>query len=190
MIALSSPAKYRQHGIAGDVPGTTVPALHPAERPSMLPLCRLLAAIGLGATAMAVDAPQPKIVTDAIVSAEWIAKALSSSGYRADFSLESLKDVDRFFEEQATDGRPKPGGLLSQQLGSRLFAIGAYVGEVIRRQAGGEWQGDDGDPQAEINVTVQLKTGAVFWPIQRVMKRLKNGPEDGIYAYGIALVRP
>jgi len=133
---------------------------------------------------------QSKIVSDVLASAEWISKALSQSGYKADFSLESLKQVDRFFEEQAANGQPKPGGLLSQQLGARLFAIGAYVGEVIRRQNGGEWQGDDNDPRAEINIVLRLKTGTILWPVQRVMKRLKNGAEDGIWAYGVAAAEP
>jgi hypothetical protein len=43
-----------------------------------------------------------------------MARALSSSGYRADFSLESLREVDRFLEEQAPGGKPKQGGLLSE----------------------------------------------------------------------------
>jgi hypothetical protein len=131
-----------------------------------------------------------KVVSDALASAEKISRALSQSGYRADFSLESLKQVDRFFEEQMSNGQPKPSGLLSQQLGARLFAIGAYVGEVIRRQNGGEWQGDDNDPQAETNVTVRLKTGVILWPVQRVMKRFKNGAEDGIWIYGAAAPSP
>jgi hypothetical protein len=133
---------------------------------------------------------QPKIVSDTIASAEWVSKALSQSGYQADFSLESLKQVDRFFDEQVANGQPKPGGLLSQQLGARIFAIGAYVGEVIRRQNGGEWQGDDNDPRAEVNIAVRLKTGAVLWPVQRVMKRFKNGAEDGIWIYGATIAEP
>jgi len=133
---------------------------------------------------------QSKIVSDALAAAAHISKALSQSGYKADFSLESLKQVDRFFEEQVTNGQPKPGGLLSQQLGARLFAIGAYVGEVIRRQNGGEWQGDDNDPQTEINIAVRLKTGVILWPVQRVMKRFKNGTEDGIWIYGAAAPAP
>jgi hypothetical protein len=131
-----------------------------------------------------------KVVSDALTSAEKISRALSQSGYKADFSLESLKQVDRFFEEHVSNGQPKPGGLLSQQLGARLFAIGAYVGEVIRRQNGGEWQGDDNDPQAEINIAVRLKTGVILWPVQRVMKRFKNGAEDGIWIYGAAASVP
>jgi hypothetical protein len=133
---------------------------------------------------------QSKIVNDALASAEQISRALSQSGYKADFSLESLKQVDRFFEEQVANGQPKPGGLLSQQLGARLFAIGAYVGEVIRRQNGGEWQGDDNDPRGEINIAVRLKTGVILWPVQRVVKRFKNGAEDGIWIYGAVAPAP
>jgi hypothetical protein len=133
---------------------------------------------------------QPKIVQDAFASADQISRALSQSGYNADFSLESLKDVDRFFDEQATSGKAKPGGLLSQQLGARLFALGSYVGEVIRRHNGGQWQGDDNDPQGEINIAIRLANGTILWPVQRVMKRFKNGAEDSIWVYGVASASP
>jgi hypothetical protein len=126
-----------------------------------------------------------KIVTDALALAEQISRAFLQSGYLADFSLESLKEVDEFFDDQVVNGKPKAGALLSQELGARLFAIGAYVGEVIRRHNGGEWQGDDNDPQAEINIALHLKTGATLWPVQRVMRRFKNGAKDGIWIYGV-----
>jgi hypothetical protein len=142
--------------------------------------------VGGGGTG--VNSAASNVVDDALRAAEWIAKAMTGSGYGLDFSVESLKEVDRFFDEQAPNGAPRPDGLLAKDLGSRLFAIAAYVGEVIRRQLGGEWKGDDSDPQAEINISVRVNTGAVFWPVQRVMKRFKNGAEDGIYAYGVALI--
>jgi hypothetical protein len=131
---------------------------------------------------------QPKIVQDAVALADQISRALSQSGYNADFSLESLKEVDRFFDEHVTSGEAKPGGLLSQQLGARLFALGSYVGEVIRRHNGGQWQGDDNDPQGEINIAIHLRSGTILWPVQRVMKRFKNGAEDSIWVYGVASV--
>jgi hypothetical protein len=136
-----------------------------------------------------IDPAAPKVVHDAVASAKWIAKALKGSGYRANFSLESLREIDRFFDEQAPGGNPRPGGLLSKDRGPRLFALGAYVGEAIRRQTSGQWEGDDDDPDAEINLAVRLKSGPVIWPVQRVMKRFQNGAEDGIYAYGYALAR-
>jgi hypothetical protein len=130
---------------------------------------------------------EPSILRDVSIAADWIARALSESGYRADFSIKSLKEVDRFLDEQMPGGKPKPGGLLSKDFGNRLFSLGAYVGEVVRRLAGGQWEGDDSDPQAEVNVAVRLKDGGMIWPVQRVMKRCKNGDEDSVYAYGVAL---
>jgi hypothetical protein len=141
------------------------------------------------ASVITVNAAKPGIVSDAVDAAEWMAKALSSSGYKADFTLDSLREVDRFLDEQAPGGKPKPNGLLSKDLGPRIFALGAYVGETIRRQAEGQWRGDDGDPRAEINLAVQLKSGAIIWPMQRVMKRFEHGAADGIYIYGIAILR-
>jgi hypothetical protein len=120
-------------------------------------------------------------------ASEWIAKALRSSNYRANFSPQSLWDIDLFFDEHSLNGAPKPKGLLSEQLGSRLFSLGAYVGEVVRRGVGVEWQTDDSDPKGEINIALKLPDGSLIWPVQRVMKRLKNGSEDGIAAYGAAL---
>jgi len=127
------------------------------------------------------------LVEDAGTAAEWIATALSSSGYQADFSPRSLWEVDRFYDEQSKGGKPRRRGLLAKNLGQRLFALGSYTGEVIRRDLGGEWQADDDDPQGEINIELHLPDGSIVWPVQRAMKRLVNGSEDGIAVYGAAL---
>ena len=117
-------------------------------------------------------------------SADWIAHALSSSGYRADFTPQSLWEIDRFFDDHSSEGAAKPDGLLSQDLGPRIFAVGSYIGEVARRKLGGEWIGNDDDPQVEIAVELQFADGTRCWPVQRAMKRFKNGAEDGIAAWG------
>jgi hypothetical protein len=127
------------------------------------------------------------IQDDVVSSANWIASALTSSGYTADFSAESLAQIDRFFDEQSRRGTPVKRGLLSEGLGQRIFGIGSYVGEVIRRGVGGAWVGDDSDPEAEINVCLILDDGSTIWPVQRVMKRYKNGRDDSLVAYGAAL---
>jgi hypothetical protein len=97
-----------------------------------------------------------QIEVDTLKGAEWISQALHSSGYCADFSPESLWQIDFFFDDHSRNGEPTPGGLLSEDLGKRLFALGAYVGEVLHRNIGGEWRGDDTDPQAEINIELKL----------------------------------
>jgi hypothetical protein len=60
---------------------------------------------------------------------EWIQKSrhlAESSRYIADFTPAGLWQIDRFFDAQAQGGIARPGGLLSQDLGSRLFAVGAH----------------------------------------------------------------
>ena len=64
-------------------------------------------------------------VEDISSGANWISKALQASGYRANFAPESLWEIDRFFDEHSPNGTPKPGGLLSADLGQRIFALGA-----------------------------------------------------------------
>jgi hypothetical protein len=132
---------------------------------------------------------RPIIVRDALEAADWMAKSLTGWGYEADFSLESLKDVDRFIDEEAPDGKPKAGGHMAKQFGACILGLGAYVGETIRRQGGGEWEGNDHDTSPGITLAVRLKSGTVLWPIKRVLKRFENGPENGLYPYGIGILR-
>lgn len=124
---------------------------------------------------------------DLPASAEMVSHALQAAGYDADYSPGSLREIDRFFDENVVSGSAKAGGLLSTELGARLFGIGAYIGEVVRREKGGVWICNDIDLQAEINVKLQLSDGTICWPVQRVMKRFKNGAENGIAIWAIEL---
>jgi hypothetical protein len=128
------------------------------------------------------------LVDNAKSSAEWIATALNSAAYNVDFTILSLKEIDRFFDEHSENGEPTSTGLLSEQLGVRIFSLGSYVGEVIQRAAGGFWRGDDADPRGEINIELVLPNDTLIWPVQRVMKRLKNGRDDEIYAYVVIII--
>lgn len=134
------------------------------------------------------DSDEHQIVADAKEAATWIAEAMRSSGYATDFSSGSLWEVDRFFADQMKRaGKPKRRGLLAEDRGSRLFAIGGYVGEVIRRNATGwQWVPPKDDPNDEINLGLVHDDGTVVWPIQRTMKRFAEGPENGIAAYAMA----
>jgi hypothetical protein len=128
-----------------------------------------------------------KLLDDIAAGADWIAECLIASGYRADFSPASLRELERFFDDAAANGAPKARGPLADDTGARLFALGAYLGEVIRRDRGGTWRADDRDPQGEINAELRLAAGDVIWPIQRVIKRFRNGREDSLVAYGAGL---
>jgi hypothetical protein len=132
----------------------------------------------------------PTIKEDIATASEWAAAALRSSGYNIDYSTESLQEIDRCYDEQSVNGVPRPNGLFSTDLDSRIFAVGCYVGEVIRRARGGEWHGDDADPHARLHVELRLKDGTLCWPTQRALNRLRNGRQDGIVAYAQGLGVP
>ncbi len=125
---------------------------------------------------------KPTLLQDIMTSKDWVAKALNSSNYKADFSINSLKEIDRFFDEQNT-----PDGIINRNRGQILFALGAYIGEVIISAYGGEWLTDDNDPHGEVNIAVKFKNGSIIFPVQRAMKRYQNGKEDSIYDYGYVL---
>jgi len=115
---------------------------------------------------------------DILISSDWVVKALDSSGYKADYTLESMKEIDRFFDEQNTET-----GILSKNRGSILFALGSYVGETAIKLYGGEWITDDNDPKGEVNISVRLSNGTMIFPVIKCMKRFGNGSEDSLYAY-------
>ena len=119
--------------------------------------------------------------------AELVAKALTKDGYEADFTPASLWEIDRFYDEQTRKGVPRRRGLLAKDTSLRLFSLGAYVGEVVRRDVGGAWQGDDEDPEAELNLALRLPDDSIVWPVQRAIERMRNGAADGIVAYAAAL---
>jgi len=81
--------------------------------------------------------------------------------------------------------KPKQGGLLAENMGQRLFAIGSFIGEVIIKECGGEWITDDNDKMGEINVAIKLPNGSMLFPVQRVMKRVREGVENNICDYVI-----
>lgn len=114
---------------------------------------------------------------DIATAKEWIKEALVSSNYQADFTLESLKDIDRFFDEQN-----KEDGILSQNTGRILFALGVYVGETIILNFGGHW--DFEDCESEISIKVKVNDETILFPILRVMSRYQYGDTNSIYVYG------
>ena len=127
---------------------------------------------------------------DIHTQSEWLVKAFGSDDIMLDYTVESLKKIDLFFDVNSVSGKPTTGGRLSQNLGPVLFSIGAYVGiTIIKAVPGAIWITDDKDPEGEITARIKLPNGSIIYPIIRVTNRFKNGSEDGIYAYGAVVVK-
>ncbi|MBB6426892.1 hypothetical protein [Sphingopyxis sp. JAI128] len=131
----------------------------------------------------------PRIVAEAVSAGKDIADRLRDVGFRTDFTLCSLYEIDRLFDRDAPAGVARPGGLFSENVGFSLFALGGYVGLTLLRELGGEWVGDDRDPEGEINISLKLSDGSIVWPVQRIMMRFRDGAEYGVGDYGAVLGR-
>ena len=127
---------------------------------------------------------------DIKTASQWIVAAFASENYKLDYSITSFISIDLFIKKETKDRKPIPGGRLSQHLGKTIFALGSYIGEtMIRNVPDSQWIVDDADPQGEMNMAIQFPDGSRVWPVQRVMKRISNGPEDSVYIYGHALTK-
>ena len=130
------------------------------------------------------------LLEDIKTQSDWIVQAFAADNFKLDYSVESFKSIDDFFDQHANNGKAKPNGRLSKNLGPILFSIGSYVGEtIIKNVPGSVWITDDKDPLGEVNVSMKLPDGTTIWPMQRVINRFRNGSEDGIYAYGSVVAK-
>jgi len=125
----------------------------------------------------------PTIKEEIARASDWLSSALLSSGYNADYSLNSLSEVERFYNDHTANGFARPNSFIAHETEERMFAMGCYIGEVIRRAKGGEWRGSDQDPDVKINLELRMADGSICWPTQRAMKRLKNGSVDSVVEY-------
>jgi hypothetical protein len=119
-----------------------------------------------------------------------IVKGFSVDKLTLDYTLRSFKDIDKFYDLHSKNGERIEGGRFSKNLGQILFALGAYVGEtIIRIVPGTTWETDENDPEGEVNAMLKLPNGTIAWPMQRTIKRFRNGEKDGIYVYGYHIIK-
>ena len=120
-----------------------------------------------------------------------MAELLSDSGFQANYTLESLAEIDRLIDEHSDNGQANKGGLLAPEFlpvehrtKVRLFSLGCYVGEVLCRLLDGHWEFHPEHPDRPELWQVRLPSGSACYPINKVFKRFANGAEDGLYTFG------
>jgi hypothetical protein len=152
----------------------------------------LLASCDVNSGSSAGKGPRSKnstLADDIPKASDWLVSYFKNENINLDYSLNSIKYIDDFFEENSENGSPKNKSKLSDSLGYKMFAISSYIGQVIIKAIPeSKWITDDSDPDGEINMEVTTKNGGHLWPGQKVMKRLTNGAEDGLYAYAYMIV--
>jgi hypothetical protein len=129
------------------------------------------------------------LVQDVLVCARWVSEELQARGYVTDYLPASLWELDRYVDENFRDGMParRSRGSFSPLIDptGRLFgfAFGAYLGEVIRLDRGGQWKADDADPNGQVSIELLLPDGTSILPVLRWAQRMVRGPADSVAAY-------
>lgn len=99
-------------------------------------------------------------------------------------SIERMETVLASMHRSYLSGKPRPPEDKVMEF-ARMF--GSYVGEVIRRNHGGEWgmitMGGQEFPG------LRQTSGGLIWPWGRARNRLVQGPEDNMYHYYISVTR-
>lgn len=134
-------------------------------------------------------------------AASFVEEVGSPGGVRLDYSVASLRLVDRIIDglragrrEHGRQGwrhngrqdRPEDG----EPTGSTLTAIGAYVGEVLVRQAGAAWVDFNSAQTAYFGHTVgvRMPDGRLWNPVGKTHNRFRSGAaEDSLHTFYLLL---
>jgi hypothetical protein len=100
-----------------------------------------------------------------------------------DSSIVDLERMLDIFYRQKADAGPDEHTI--SQFGA-LF--GSYVGEVFRKNHGGQWGFITHDDQRFPGMRAD-RSGQLFWPWGRVQNRISKGPEDNVADYYRIIVR-
>ncbi|MFI5793375.1 hypothetical protein [Streptomyces sp. NPDC051677] len=131
-----------------------------------------------------VDAGAPDAPGMRGCAAGFVARVTARQRLPLDYSVASLRVVDFL-----VDGLRK-GGADRQRAHDTLVGLGAYVGEVLVRRAGGVWVDLDGDQRAWFGqaVGVRMPDGRVWNPLGKVVNRFETGsPEESLRTFYLTL---
>ncbi|MER6621108.1 MULTISPECIES: hypothetical protein [unclassified Streptomyces] len=119
-----------------------------------------------------------------LCAAAFVTRATARGRLPLDYSVASLRLVDAL-----VDGLRK-GGADRERAHDTLFGLGAYVGEVLVRRAGGVWVDLDERQRAYFGqpVGVRMPDGRIWNPVGKVHNRFEaGGPQESLGTFYLVL---
>jgi hypothetical protein len=102
-------------------------------------------------------------------------RTAAAKGERLDFTEASIAGVERCLATTADVA----GQLASDNLEHETRVWGAYLGEVVRRRFGGEWQMSQYPGGALAVPTLEVR-GSNLYPMMKVYRRLTMGSQENL----------
>jgi len=97
-----------------------------------------------------------------------------------DFSDDSIAAIEEVASALHADIRRERGSL--SDVDTLVQRLGSYVGEVYRRNHGGQW--GYASTQGRKVLAVKAKTGdSLMWPVERIKQRIRGGGSNNVWAY-------
>jgi hypothetical protein len=125
--------------------------------------------------------------------AEEMASVLRKGRFGGTFTLRSLASLDRLIAEQGDDV-DEPGTLLApgdlpedRRTPVRLWSLGCYLGETLRRIYGGTWEVHPDFPRRPAFWRIAFPSGLHVYPVNQVFRRYFEGAEKSLVDFGKAL---
>lgn len=101
-------------------------------------------------------------------SSNWISNFLMREGYHADYSLESLLEIDKFFKEKLN--------IVLENDNNRnfIFSISAYIGEVLRMKFKGNWEISRNIDLDDEIIGINLKNYKTIYPLNITLELIQK----------------
>ena len=124
-------------------------------------------------------------------ASSYIIQQYASIDISLDFSVESVKELDRLFDDEFKDGELiNLDGSFAKKHGFIMTCVAAYLSEVlIRNSTNSKIEINPYDESWYVNFQVVSANGWSVEPGQRVIKRRLEGRESDFYNYVIIMLQ-
>lgn len=107
---------------------------------------------------------------------------------KLDYSVESLKKIEEYISINSKDLKPKKNSFFANDTDSKTFALGAYLGEVIRKNGNAvRWNNENSE--SPIEIIQETPNGSKALTINKAFKRVYQGEGDSIHHFAVVMLK-
>ena len=106
-----------------------------------------------------------------------VAQARSGFSAKLDYTARSIKTLEAALQNLHGHLKSPQSSWTPAQYRSFSLMYGAYLGEVVKAQCGGDWK------PSSLDQPVFEVSGMTLHPTEKILKRLQDGPDDHIPSY-------